>query len=180
MCTKTCRREFVMSSRENPWRPKARRKGLLAEKAGDEVLAYNLERHRVHCLNNTAARIWGLCTGRRTIEQIAGELDIALDPASREAVVRDAISLLERHGLVESIDGATKRISRRELVRKIGIGALSAGVVLPMVTSIVAPTPVYAQSCIQNGFNCTSSSGCCSKCCNTKAKPPVCAQSSFC
>src|ERR1700687_4956104 len=93
---------FSMTSQETQqWRPRAKRKGLLIEEAGGEMLVYNLERHHAHCLNDTAVRVWRLCTGRLTVSQIAAKLKITLDPATREAVVRDTIAPFERLGLVE-------------------------------------------------------------------------------
>ena len=131
------------------WRPKAKTEGLVVEEAGSELIAYNLKRHRVHCLNDEAVKIWRLCTGGRTVEEIAAKFESSLDATPRETVVRDTVAQFERLGLVEPSESAVPKMSRRELVRKIGIGVLAAGVVLPLVTSIVAPTPAYAQSCIK-------------------------------
>jgi hypothetical protein len=153
-----------MASQELNWRPKAKREGLLVEEIDGEVLVYNLERHRAHCLNDTAVRVWNLCTGKRTVEQIASELNIALDPASRIGVVRDTVARFERLGLVETAEGATPSMSRRKFVQRVGIG-VAAGVALPLVTSIVAPTPAYAASGLANGKACTTSAQCASKCC---------------
>ena len=169
-----------MALQQNPWRQKARREGFLVEEVGREVLAYDLKRHRVHCLNETAALIWTLCTGRRSVEQIAVSLDIALDHASRETLVRDAIAQFKRQGLVDGVDSAVSTMSRRDLMRKIGIGALAAGVILPIVTSIMAPAPVYAASCRSNGTGCTFSSQCCSACCVMMGGSHVCAEARKC
>jgi Coenzyme PQQ synthesis protein D (PqqD) len=151
-------------SLQSNWRPKAvKGEGLLVEEAGNEVVIYNLEGHRVHCLNEQAVRIWKLCNGTRTVKQIAGKLDIALDPASREVVVGNATAQFERLGLVEAFAGAPAIISRRDMTRRIGIGA--AAVVLPLITSIVAPTQAQTASNIANGGACTSSKFCASGCC---------------
>lgn len=139
----------MASDASRQWRPKAKTEGLVVEEAGSELIAYNLKRHRVHCLNDEAVKIWRLCTGRRTIEEIAAKFESALEPAPRATVIRHTVDQFERLGLVEPSESAGPKMSRRELVRKIGIGALAAGVVLPLVTSIVAPTPAYAQSCIK-------------------------------
>jgi hypothetical protein len=135
------------------WRPKAKGKSLLIVEAGDEVLVYDLTRHRAYCLNETAARVWRLCTGKRTVAQIASELKIALDPALGGAVVRDTIAQFERLGLVEAADRKAPDLSRRKLFRRIGIGA-AAGIALPLVTWIVAPTPAHAASCTGNAGLC--------------------------
>jgi len=142
----------VTSQKSSPWRPKAiKRQDWFFEETGGEMLVYNLERHRVHCLNDTAVRIWKLCSGTRTVNQIAAGLPMELHPRSRELVVRNAIGQLARLGLIETNNDAPN-ISRRELAKRIGIGA-AAAVALPLVTTIVAPTPAHAAAC--NMIPCT-------------------------
>ncbi len=154
-----------MTSQKNmPGRPKARTKGLIVEEAGSELLVYDRNNDHVHSLNGPAARIWRLCTGRRTVEQIASELDIPLDPAERKLVVRDAITKFERLGLVDAAEGAPANPSRRMWARRISIG-VAAGVALPLVTSIIAPTSAYAASKLGTGATCSTSTQCASGCC---------------
>jgi hypothetical protein len=54
-------------------------------------------------------------------------------------------------------------MSRREVVRAL---ALTAAVAVPVVASIVAPTPAQAASCFPNGSGCETSAECCSGFCN--------------
>ena len=163
----------MASPKSSPWRPKAiKREDWFFEEAGGEMLVYNLERHRVHCLNDTAVRIWKLCTGRRTVNQITAELPLALHPRSRELVVRNAIGQLARLGLIEAKEDAPN-ISRRELAKRIGIGA-AAAVALPLVTTILAPTPAYAAGCPSH--SCTKNPDCpgsCGTCSNPPNSPPA-------
>jgi hypothetical protein len=142
-------------------RPRARHERLIVEEAAGEKLVYDLERHRVHCLNGLAARIWAMCTGDNTVAQIAAKVELGLNEESRDLVVHDTITDLGRLGLIEGTKKPAAKLSRRELVRKIGIGALAAGVVLPLVTSIVAPTPAYAQSCAGLLQSCGDDRFCC-------------------
>ena len=161
----------MASQKSSSWRPRAiKREDWFFEETGGEMLVYNLERHRVHCLNATAVRIWKLCTGRRTVNQIAADLPMELHPRSRELVVRNAIGQLARLGLIEANDDVPK-ISRRELAKRIGIGA-AAAVALPLVTTIVAPTPAYAANC--PGIPCMHPSDCPPSCgpCNNPPTPP--------
>jgi hypothetical protein len=53
-------------------------------------------------------------------------------------------------------------VTRRELIRRLGLAAAAS---LPLVTSIVAPTPAQAASCLPSGQPCTSSLQCCSAVC---------------
>jgi len=41
------------------------KKRAYVKQADGEVLIYDLERNKAHCLNNTAARVWQYCDGER-------------------------------------------------------------------------------------------------------------------
>ncbi len=160
----------MSSQKTSNWRPKAiKKEDLLLDVVGDEVLLYNLEGRRVHCLNEPAFRIWKLCNGRRTVKEMATELETNLNPEARELVVRNVINEFSHLGLVEASSGLKTVISRRDMARRIGIGAVAA-VALPLITSVVAPTPARAATCF--GFNhaCTTNSQCCSNNCGSSNK----------
>jgi hypothetical protein len=38
--------------------PRVRKKNLIIDELADEVLVYDLDRHKAHCLNRTAALVW--------------------------------------------------------------------------------------------------------------------------
>ena len=57
-----------MTERSDRQLPLARRERLLVEELPDEVLVYDLDREKAHCLNRTAALIWNHCDGRTTVE----------------------------------------------------------------------------------------------------------------
>ena len=38
--------------------PAAREEGLIIQEMADEVLVYDRERYKAHCLNQTAALVW--------------------------------------------------------------------------------------------------------------------------
>jgi hypothetical protein len=127
--------------------PRAREHGLLVHELPDEVLVYDLDRHRAHSLNSTAALVWRHCDGRTTPAQMAALLQRELSlPADEEAVWLVLRRLGRARLLQERVPpaaGATRR-SRREVLRKLGIvgGAM-------LVTSILAPTAAQAQSGIR-------------------------------
>jgi len=138
-------------------RPVARRTGLLVRELPDELLVYDNERHRAHCLNRTAAQVFRHADGSRTLPDLALLLAPRADPAEGEAAVQMALAELDEAGL---LDGEPTGLSRRELVRRVGIGA---AILLPAVASIVAPTPAEAAaSCVTScqgkpqGTPCTS------------------------
>jgi hypothetical protein len=54
--------------------PKARRNKLVIQELPDEVLVYDQERDKAHCLNQTAALVWKQCDGRTDVPTIAKRL----------------------------------------------------------------------------------------------------------
>lgn len=150
-------------------RPRARAEGLLVREAADEVLVYDLERHRAVCLNRTAAGVWRACDGQTTVDEMARTLaaEFGGDASLAEAAVWLALERLGRDRLLaERVPARVRerRVSRRELMRAAGVAAAAS---LPLVVSIVAPTAAQASSCLPTGASCTSSLQCCSTVCDT-------------
>jgi hypothetical protein len=159
--------------------PKTRAEGLIVEELDDEVLVYDIDRNRAHCLNSTAGRIWKLCNGRRTVGDIARQLDTEIHKregitrlehdihniVATEELVWLALAQLSRdHLLAEELPAPRiTSISRREALRRVGIGAAIA---VPIVASITAPTAVQAGTCGHTNSNCTTGAECCSGICN--------------
>lgn len=149
-------------------RPKARSDDqLLLRQLPDELVVYDRRRTRVHCLNRAAAALWRKCDGQATIVQLAADLDLDADQRIREAIVSSGIDQLSAAGLlVESGADEAARPTRRDVLdRLVRVGTYA--VLLPVVTSILAPTPAMAQSGLPDGSPCISSSQCSSGCCNT-------------
>ena len=121
-------------------KPVARRDGLLTRDLKDELLVYARDEHRAHCLNRTAATVFRNADGTRSVADLARLLAPHGDPAAGATVVAETLDRLAEAGLLE--DGpAAAGWSRREVVRRVGIGA---AVLLPAIVSIVAPTPAEA------------------------------------
>lgn len=135
--------------------PKARTEQLVTKELGDETLVYDERSHEAHCLNKTAAFVWRHCDGRTSVAKIARLLTKEMNTPVSEQLVWFALSQLEKSKLLEKplADRAhAGQISRRELMRKLGI---AAAVALPLVTSIVAPTTAEAASgCAGRGQRC--------------------------
>jgi hypothetical protein len=126
--------------------PRARRSKLVVRELADETLVYDVEGHRAHCLNRTAALVWGLCDGRSTVSRIAEKAGERLSARVPDEVVRLALEQLADRELLAPggvIPAAGDYVSRRAMMRRLG---LAAAVALPLVTSVISPTPVMAQS----------------------------------
>jgi hypothetical protein len=177
--------------------PRARADGLIVKELTDEVLVYDIQRDKAHCLNLTAAAVWKQCDGRATIPESARRLEVSFKKGQEtegsrqrveegtsqtvgedlvdesgtidEQVVWLALAQLRRSDLLEEpVDSAQwpqtiMGMSRREAIRRIGIGAAIA---LPIVATITAPTPAQAGTCRPSGQPCSTSSQCCSGLCS--------------
>lgn len=145
--------------------PRARAEGLVVRELPDEVLVYDLERHRAVCLNRTAALVWRHCDGRTSVARMSRLLAERLREPVADEVVWLALDQLGRdHLLRERVarPAELRGISRRELMRRLG---LVAAVSLPLVTSIIAPTAAQAVSCLPTGASCGAPADCCSGLC---------------
>lgn len=165
--------------------PEARRTGVIRKEVDGELLVYDLTRDKAHCLNESAAAIWKRCDGRTSIKEIAASLAKEVGATLDERVVWLALADLRRSHLLEepkptvvNEDGNNSQkkqtksnqwpqvmlgMSRREAVKRIGLGAAIA---LPVVISITAPTPAQAGSCGTVGTPCTMAAECCNTCSN--------------
>jgi hypothetical protein len=120
-------------------KPLARRADLIVQEVDEETLVYDRVRHKAHCLNGTAAKVWRACDGTRGEREIARGLGREFDSPQGAAVVSLALRKLRRAHLLEGDP------SRREVVRRLALTG-AVGIVLPTVLSILAPTPGYAAS----------------------------------
>lgn len=148
------------------WRPRARSEGLVVRELEGEVLVYDLERHRAVCLNRAAAAVWRGCDGRTDVAGLARALGSNLVDGAGEEAVWLALEQLARDRLLTerpARPAGAARVTRRELMRRLGLAAAAA---LPLVTSVVAPTPAQAASCLPAGQPCESGLQCCSSVCS--------------
>ncbi len=127
-------------------KPRARTRGLLVRELEGELLVYDRKAHRAHRLNRSAAVVFEASDGGTSVADLAARLRRDLGAPADERWVRLALGQLGKAGLLENDPTATenaRRISRRDLMRRGGRVA-SVALLLPMVTSIVAPTPAEA------------------------------------
>ncbi len=147
--------------------PQARKSGLIVKEVDSEILIYDQERNKAHCLNQTAAKVWKYCDGETTVTDACIALSRELETAVDEKLVGYAVGQFSEDHLLEAevampafmIPG----LNRRQMVRTLG---LAAAVAVPLVTSILAPTPAQAATCTPSGGACTGSATCCSGLCS--------------
>ena len=163
--------------------PKGQENDLVIQELKGELLIYDLSVHKAYCLNETSAIIWNLCDGNNSVSDIRQHLSRKLNKSVPEDLVWLALDQLKADDLLsESREVEIKfdGLSRREVIRKIGVASLVA---LPMVASLAAPTAAMAQSaatCGAIGDPCTGTIGtegsCCSRitCCRDGAGVDTC------
>jgi hypothetical protein len=133
------------------YRPKTRSMQLIVHELPDEVLIYDLERNEVHCLNGSAAQVWALCNGERTVEEIAQRIAPDLEAATADSLVWCALEQFsERHLLDEPgepAEDAEDSDRPREMTRRQMVLGLSLAVgMIPVVESILSPPAALAAS----------------------------------
>ncbi|MGD8894444.1 MAG: PqqD family protein [Acidobacteriota bacterium] len=140
-------------------KPVARKSGLLLRELADEVVVYDQERHEAHCLNRTAALVFRNADGRRSVTDLAALLSPESAPGA-EGLVEMALEQLSGAHLLENAPPPVPEaaLARRDVMRRVGIGA---AVLLPLVSSVLAPSPAEAAAtCVDgNGGGCVGNDG---------------------
>jgi hypothetical protein len=121
----------------------ARHEELVVQELPDEVVVYDLKRHKAHCLNKTAAFVWNHCDGETTITELAKLLEQEAGSPLDEQLVWYTLDKLRKADLLEGrlnspLDDG---LSRRRMIRRLG-----AMIVVPTVISLVAPTAMAQSS----------------------------------
>ena len=147
----------------NSQKPVARNSGLVVQEMPGEVLVYDMDSNKAHCLNETAALVWRSCDGVNTVEDIVKSFEQNGGTKVSEDFVWLAIDQLNSNGLlVGAIDSKFAGQSRRDVLKKIGFASVIA---LPVIASLVAPQSVLANISCSCGSdaNCFGQSGCLSQ-----------------
>ena len=160
-----------MKVTDNQILPRARTQELVVRELPDEVLVYDLERHKAHCLNKTSALIWKHCDGRTTVSEAARLIEQEMNAPAGTDVVWLALRQLEKFHLLKERVAQPRKVSRRDLILKYAPAALT----VPLILSISSPAAAAAASvppdpCIANpsgiGCPCAVDSDCDTSNCN--------------
>ena len=122
--------------------PVARKEGLVIQETSDEVLVYDLNSNKAHCLNQTAAFVWKSCDGNTSVTEITKMFESEAGSTVPEDLIWLAIDQLNDKNLLEKeMKSPFAGRSRRDVIKKIGLAAVIA---LPVVASLTAPTSAMA------------------------------------
>lgn len=161
-----------MKNRIDQLRPK--RIVALTREFYDELLVYDEGTHKAHCLNKTAAIVWLECTGNATVPEIAKKVEKQLHTEGDDTLVGLAIMKLYKSGLLEKTEagpGGENLPNRRDVLKRVGTAAIVA---LPIVTTMLVPTPAHAASCFPLLHTCSNNTQCCSGHCGLSGVTLVC------
>jgi hypothetical protein len=132
--------------------PVARKEGLVIQETSEEVLVYDLNSNKAHCLNQTAAFVWKSCDGNNSITDITKLFENEIGSSIHEDMIWLAIDQLNDKNLLETALAPTfAGRSRRDVIKKIGLATVVA---LPLVASLTAPTSALASTscaCVNPG-----------------------------
>jgi hypothetical protein len=154
--------DLYLNFKINFWRSKLKKEGIplsrkeniVVQELDGEVLIYDLTENKAFCLNQTSALVWQSCDGTRTIAEINDLLGKQLNSQVNEDVVWLALDQLSKENLIQTDYKPNEKfsgLSRREVIRKVGLASVIA---LPVVTSLVAPLAVHANSSCVIGGTC--------------------------
>lgn len=125
--------------------PVARKNDLVIQELQDEVLVFDIQTNKAHCLNQTASSVWKYCDGSNSVTEIKKLLESQTGSAVSEDLVWFAIDQLGEKELLEAkFENKFAGLNRRQVLKKVGLAAVVA---LPIVASITAPTAAFAVAC---------------------------------
>jgi hypothetical protein len=150
----------MMNNPKNPQNPMARQTGLVVQEMPDEVLVYDLDTNKAHCLNQSAALVWKSCDGKNSVMDIVREFESTGAGQVSEDFVWLAIDQLNENGLLENkVSPRFHGQSRRQVLKTIGLASIVA---VPVIASLVAPQNALGSvscRCTSNA-QCSGQTGC--------------------
>jgi hypothetical protein len=121
--------------------------GFEIERTAEEILAVKPATSESHALNQSAAAVFDLCDGRSSRAQMAAEVRRRTGLPADEEIVDLALAELADAELVD-LDGLELPIvSRRSLIRRLGLST-SAAMMLPVVETVLLPSVAAADVCV--------------------------------
>jgi len=134
-----------VNKRNYEQKPLTKKDFIVVEESLNEALIYDSAQNKLHVLTPVATAVWKSCDGQTSVAEIASKLKAELNDELGEDAAWLALEELEKNGLLEnSMNIPRNSISRRALIK-------TAAVSLPLITTMIAPSPARAQSVGQMG-----------------------------
>lgn len=156
--------------------PQSRQSDIVVQEFENETLIYDLKTNKAFCLNETSSMIWQLSDGTKTVSEISQILTKKLKLPMSEEVIWLALDSFKKDNLLEESKQFVinfKGLSRRQVIKNIGFASM---IMLPLVSSIVAPSAAMAQSGLNRALlaTCTAPEQCASGNCSMTTFPNLC------
>jgi hypothetical protein len=123
---------------------KARTQNMIVEEFGDECVVYDVTRKKAHCLNGSVKWIWEQCDGSKTAEDISKAFEMRFGASEASILVSGGLSQLEAANLLSNDGNLEVGCPPVQMTRRDAVAA--ASFLVPLITSIVVPTPAAAKS----------------------------------
>lgn len=144
--------------------PAARLTGLVMSEVGTETLVYDTDRHHIHRLNATAAAVWRMLDGRRTMSEVVRAVETDLGITIGHDGVQAVLIQLAEAKLLDTPLPAELSLSgqsRRKFMKRAAVAGAGAGAA---IVSMTAPAAAQATSgctntCSGNNSNCCDCGG---------------------
>lgn len=124
--------------------PQSRTENILIQESGKELLIYDLIINQAYLLNETSTIVYQSCENQISIEELK------LNKLFTDEVIFYALDQLRNLKLIEGEKiRSNPGLNRREVIKKVGLSSMIA---LPMISTLIAPTAVNAQSSCNSGL----------------------------
>jgi hypothetical protein len=126
--------------------PKSRESEVVVQEIEKEILIYDLKVNKAYCLNKTSSLVYQFCNGKNTVAEISNLISKKLNQPVTEDLVWLALDGFKQDNLLENneqVEIDFNNLSRRQVIRNIGLGSM---VMLPLISSLIAPIAAQAQS----------------------------------
>ncbi len=128
-------------------KPKARDEDIVIQEVLDELLIYDKQRHQLYALNPIVAWLWQRLDGQADTQELAGHLSQQFPELAGQAehlLWATLQRLDEKHLLAQRVREQIppQLETRRTMLKRMGL----ALALLPVVTTLAAPSPAQAQT----------------------------------
>jgi hypothetical protein len=128
-------------------KPRVRQSDLFSEEIHGERVIYDDSNKKVHRLNPTMSWVWSHCDGSRTVDDLIAAMQGETGRDDARGLITSGLKQLGDANLLqpESVDLNALMAARSTVGRRAAVAA-GLSIAVPMMTSIIAPTPAAAKS----------------------------------
>jgi hypothetical protein len=127
--------------------PRVRHSNLWAEELNEQYVIYDTHSQTVHGLNRTMSWLWSHCDGSRTLDDLIAAMQRDTGDDNARSLITVGLKQLAEANLLEpgSVDLNAVMAEPSTVGRRAAVAA-GLSIAVPMMTSIIAPTPAAAKS----------------------------------